>query len=180
MRPVKCKVCGVEYTKERLGQKACSVSCAIKLVNTERALAAKKAKVIERRADKLKLKTRADWLREAQAAFNKYIRTRDQDQPCISCQRHHEGQYHAGHYLTTGARPELRFDEDNVHKQCAPCNNHLSGNLVLYRVNLIKKIGLERVEWLEGAHELLKLSIDRIKELITLYRTKTKGLHDTD
>ena len=66
--------------------------------------------------------------------------------------------------------------EDNCHKQCAPCNTHLSGNLVLYRVNLIERIGLHRVEWLEGPHSPLKLSIDDLRAIRDTYRAKAKQL----
>tara|TARA_Y100000782_G_scaffold86140_1_gene93531 strand:+ start:96 stop:662 length:567 start_codon:yes stop_codon:yes gene_type:complete len=140
---------------------------------------AKKGRTIERKrhqARKEKVKTKGQHLRDAQSEFNKYIRLRDAKEPCISCGRFHTGQYHAGHYLTVGAKPELRFEEDNCHKQCAPCNNHLSGNLVLYRVNLINKIGLERVEWLEGPHELPNWTIEQIQEIKKHYRRKWQEL----
>jgi len=125
---------------------------------------------------KMAVKTRSEWLKEAQAAFNAYIRERDKQSACISCQRHHTGQYHAGHYLSVGAHIELRFCEINCHKQCAPCNNHLSGNPINYRINLVKKIGLDKVEWLEGAHELQKLTIEQIKEVKAMYKRKLKEL----
>lgn len=96
--------------------------------------------------------------KEAQAAFNRFIRLRDEFLPCISCGRLHKGQYHAGHYMATSVRPGLRFDEANVHKQCAPCNTHLHGNLLNYRKNLIVKIGLAEVERLEGPAEYKKFS----------------------
>lgn len=128
------------------------------------------------RAKREKLKPRADWLKEAQAAFNAWIRLRDDALPCISCGRHHQGQWHAGHYLSTGARPELRFEPDNVHKQCQPCNTHLHGNLVLYRLALIEKIGLDRVEWLEGPHEPQKWTIEDLKTIKADYGAKTKAL----
>ncbi|TCK68080.1 NinG protein, partial [Lonepinella koalarum] len=71
----------------------------------------------------------------------------------------------------------LRFNEDNCHKQCQPCNTHLSGNITEYRINLVQKIGLERVEWLERKdHKPLKLSVDEIKELIRVYKAKCKEL----
>ncbi|HDL2201950.1 TPA: recombination protein NinG, partial [Mannheimia haemolytica] len=109
--------------------------------------------------------------------FNKFIRLRDKDLPCISCGRHHQGQWHAGHYKTVGGNPELRFNEDNVHRQCSVCNNHLHGNIVNYRVNLIEKIGLERVEFLERKdHPPLKLTIEQIKDLIKVYKAKCKEL----
>lgn len=130
----------------------------------------------EHKKAKERVKTRGEWLREAQAEFNKYIRLRDHGEPCISCQRHHQGQYHAGHYRTVGSSPELRFEELNVMKQCQPCNNHLSGNLVEYRKNLIKKIGLDKVEWLEGPHDPKHYTIDDIKEIKDKYKKLARDL----
>ena len=160
-----------------------SMNCAYKYaqVKQERARARLKAKAgKEKRAtDKAtrdRLKSRGDWVKEAQTEFNKFIRMRDHNEPCISCQKHHSGQYHAGHYLTTGAHPELRFNENNCAKQCQPCNTHLSGNLIRYRENLIVKIGVAAVEELEGPHPLDKLSIDDIKAIKQKYRTKTREL----
>jgi hypothetical protein len=130
----------------------------------------------EYRSAKQKMKSRADWLREAQAAFNRYIRLRDHDKPCISCGRQHQGQWHAGHYRSVGACPELRFMELNVHKQCAPCNDHLSGNIVEYRRGLIERIGIDQVEWLEGNHEAKKYTIEEIKAIKAEYTHKSKEL----
>lgn len=125
-----------------------------------------------------KLKSKAQWAKEAQTEFNRFIRLRDADQPCISCGRHHTGQNHAGHYLSVGARPELRFTESNVHKQCAPCNTHLSGNAVLFRRGLLAKLGIELVEWLEGPHEPRRDTIDSLKAIKAHYTTLTKQLRE--
>jgi hypothetical protein len=115
-------------------------------------------------------------LREAQNAFNRYIVLRDKHEPCISCGRYHEGQYQAGHYRTVKAAPELRFDEDNCHKQCVPCNHKLSGNIVGYRKRLINKIGTERVEILEGPHPARKYTTEELIELKEMYKQKYKAL----
>jgi bacteriophage lambda ninG protein len=126
---------------------------------------------------KEKLKSRAEWLRDAQAVFNKFIRLRDKDQSCISCGRYHEGQWHAGHYRSVGACPELRFCEQNVHKQCAPCNDHKSGNIIEYRINLVNKIGADKVAWLERQdHEPRKYTIEDCKAIIKHYKAKIKEL----
>lgn len=113
---------------------------------------------------------------QAQQAFNDFIRYRDRHLPCISCGRHHDGQYHAGHFRTTGANPELRFNEDNCHRQCAPCNNHLSGNLTAYRPALIAKIGQARFDALMGPHELPKWKRDDYIRIRGEYRAKLKAL----
>tara|TARA_R110000751_G_C13517498_1_gene452361 strand:- start:325 stop:573 length:249 start_codon:yes stop_codon:yes gene_type:complete len=68
----------------------------------------------------------------------------------------------------------LRYNEDNCHKQCQPCNTHLSGNLVEFRVNLIVKIGLDRVEWLEGPHDPIKYTIEDLQALLKKYQILNK------
>lgn len=180
-RPKKCKnpSCGISFQPQRLGQAVCSPKCglAIKDVNQEKAR--KSLAQIERREIKVrkeKLKSRADHLREAQAAFNEWIRVRDADRPCVSCGRLHEGQYHAGHYRSVGANPELQFEPLNVWKQCAPCNTYLSGNLVNYRLSLLQLIGDAQVEWLEGPHSARKYTVDEIKTIKADYRALTREL----
>ncbi len=171
-RKRKCKHCGTQYQPFNSMQKACSVPCAAALGK-----AAKERKDRQRTAEaKKRLKSRSDWLREAQAAFNKWIRLRDHTLPCVSCGRHHKGQYHAGHYRTVGANPELRFEPLNCHKQCAPCNNHKSGDIVNYRINLVQRIGQDLVEWLEGPHDPRKYTIDEIKEIKAEYTQKSREL----
>ena len=172
VRQKKCKHCKASFIPSKPIQTACSIACAV-------AIARKKREKIEKAADRQKreaLKSRSQWLKEAQTAFNAYIRARDEKEPCISCGRPHQGQFHAGHYLSTGARPEIRFEPLNVHKQCQPCNTHLHGNLIRYRVNLIKKIGVEAVEWLEGHHEPKHYSIDDLKAIKATYIAKLKEI----
>ena len=151
----------------------CSPVCALKLVQQ------KNEKAYDKETKRLKesIKTRADWLNGAQTAFNAYIRLRDRNEPCISCGTTKPVQYCAGHYFTRGGHPELRFSEQNVHKQCNKnCNLELSGNIAAYRVNLIKKIGVEAMDWLEGPHALQNLTIEDAKEIKQYYRDKTKHL----
>ena len=179
----RCKApdCGNEFMPLRPMQKACSPGCALSMVayaNAKKATATAKADRKETKTKLEKLKSRSQHVKDAQTAFNAWIRLRDENEPCISCGRHHDGQYHAGHYLSTGARPELRFHEWNVNKQCQPCNTHLSGNLLLYRVWLIKKIGYEAVSWLEGPHEPAKYTIDELKQIKADYTQKAKDLRN--
>ena len=156
-------------------QVCCSVDCAIQHAQAKRDKSAR----VEHRAAKERIKTRGDWAREAQAAFNAWIRERDKDLPCISCQRHHTGQYHAGHYRSVGSNPALRFDPLNVHKQCSVCNNYRSGHLTEYRINLLKKIGQEALDWLEGPHEPKKYTIDDLRQIRDDYRMRLRQAKKT-
>lgn len=166
-----CKVCDRAFLRFRTTQAVCGPSCARKSVT-----ATKKAEKDDTRARRLAIKPRSKWLAEAQQAFNAWVRARDALLPCVSCDRQHDGQWHAGHYLTAGARPELRFDPLNVHKQCQPCNVHLHGNLILYRVGLVARIGIEAVEALEGPHQPAKWSADELRCIRNGYRIMTKQL----
>lgn len=128
------------------------------------------------RERKMEVKPLSYWMKRAQSAFNAWVRARDAGQPCISCGRFHHGQNHAGHYRPAGSNPELRFEPDNCHLQCAPCNSHLSGNLGKYRPALIAKIGLERVEWLEGPHEPKRYRKEDYQAIEAEYKAKLKEL----
>lgn len=176
-----CKGCGAKFRPSLSTQKACSVKCAMVLAKQPANLKVARKAINQRerreiKVGKEKLKSRAEHLREAQIAFNEWVRLRDVDRPCVSCGRHHEGQYHAGHYRSVGANPELRFEPDNVWKQCAPCNTHLSGNLISYRTSLLQVIGVDRVEWLEGPHQPRKYTVEEIKAIKAEYRAKAREL----
>jgi hypothetical protein len=176
-KPIKqkaCKVCKTLFTPFQTFQQVCSIPCAI---SHGKATQAKKVRQEIRHARTL-LKTRQDWMREAQKWFNKFIRLRDKSEPCISCQRFHSGQYHAGHYRTTAAAPQLRFDERNVHRQCAPCNNHLSGNIIEYRKGLVQRLGVAAVEALENDSTIKRWTIEELQEIKRIYKNKCKELDD--
>ena len=186
----KCTVCREWFHPVRSEQYVCSYECACvhgKAANdaakAEKQRKEKKRRLEEERADRqlqaerrMAVKPLSYFIKQAQHAFNEFIRYRDRDLPCISCGRHHDGQYHAGHFRTTGASPELRFDEDNCHKQCSACNNHLSGNLTAYRPALIAKIGQARFDALMGPHALPKWTRDDYIRIRDEYRAKLRDL----
>lgn len=175
-----CKVCKHLFERRSTMHVVCSYHCTVKLAKAkERAVeAAAKAERRATRAQREALKPRSKWLSEAQAAFNGFIRARDElaGLPCVSCLRHHKGSWDAGHYLTRGARPELRFDEQNCWRQCVPCNQHLHGNLVLYRLELLMRIGADAVARLEGPHPPQKYSVEQLREIRDTYRAKARHL----
>lgn len=179
----KCKHCQ-EYKPAADGIKTpagwfCCHSCAIDFAwEKSRKLEARKA-AAQHRERKMEVKPLSYWMKRAQAAFNAWVRERDAGQSCISCGRHHQGQYHAGHYRPAGSNPELRFEPDNCHLQCSPCNSHLSGNLTAYRPALIAKIGLERVEFLEGPHEPKRYRREDYQAIEAEYKEKLKKIQSS-
>lgn len=171
----RCRICKNHFEKRSMAQVVCGIACAqayAKLKREKELADHAKAQRKKLKEEKERIKTRGDWLKEAQAAFNRYIRQRDEGLPCISCGRHHKGQVHAGHYMATSIRPELRFDERNVHLQCAPCNMHMHGNLIMYRIGLIDRIGLAEVEELEGPSTYRKYTSQELKSIKETYQQK--------
>lgn len=96
---------------------------------------------------KYKKYTVAQLKKKAQVVFNKFIRERDKDLPCISCKKAPVQQ--AGHFYSAGHYNHLRFNELNTNGQCVRCNHFLSGNLNVYRINLEAKIGTENLKQLD-------------------------------
>lgn len=179
MKEKTCKICKTRFKPFRALQTVCSIQCAneyTKRATIKREQQKKSDWNKEKKARKEKLMSKSDWEQLLQKVFNTYIRKRDEGKPCISCGTTAKVQYDAGHYRSVGAHPELRFNELNVHRQCRKCNSYWGGNLIDYRINLVKLIGLEKVEWLEGKHESLKLTIPEIQELIKEYKEKVKKL----
>ncbi|KJV49644.1 hypothetical protein VH86_03935 [Pantoea sp. BL1] len=184
-KPRTCPICSTEYIPRSSLQKVChNYKCAIAFNKKRDEEIASRDKRKQDKADRAEWNQRkadakplSHWTKLAQQAFNEFIRTRDADDCCISCGRMHEGQWHAGHYRTVKASPETRFDEDGCHKQCMPCNHHLSGNIPGYKPNLIAKIGQEAFDRLMGAHELKKWTREDLQELAAHYRQKTRDLN---
>ena len=168
----KCKNCGEEFQKERPLQSVCCFNCAAELLLTKQKKDNAQAWKVKKARLKESLKTLGEYKKDLQIIFNKFIRLRDAKEPCISCQRHHKGQYHAGHYKPAGINSALKFSELNVHKQCAPCNNNLSGNLTEYRINLIIKIGIDAVIELENNKRITSYDCEQLKEIEVEYKNK--------
>lgn len=178
---MKCKRCHIIFKPTVFLQKFCKTNNECLTAEAMYLLEKKKEVDRKKRAKETKVKkeslmTLSDWIKIAQVTFNTYIRLRDKDQPCISCQRHHKGQYHAGHYRTAAAAPQLRFNEFNVSKQCSACNNYKSGNITEYRINLVKKIGVYEVEKLEQDNSVKKYSIQEIQNITRFYKEKLKTI----
>lgn len=167
------KAC-IEPWAEALQAKADRVNArkARELAKLDRAL------VRERKAA---LKTIPDLIKEAQHAFNAFIRERDKDKPCICCNRplgeaEIGGAYDCGHFRSTGSAPHLRFDERNAHAQRKHCNRYGAGRAVDYRVGLVARIGRQAVEALESDNAIHRWTRDELIQIRDTYRAKVRTM----
>jgi len=188
----KCKTCGDLFTPFTTLARTCSIDCAIEDGGEAKKQAVKTEKKANRKAKKEFYDNDSKTVKKKLTTIcHKYIRTRDKDEPCISCGRYdHEitepltgGKWDAGHWKTKAAFPEQRYNEYMIHKQCKSCNG---GNAAYtrkehtvseqFRINLIEKLDLRHVEWLETTHEAQHLIIDDLKEITLYYKAKLKAL----
>jgi hypothetical protein len=190
----KCLYCGFrayEMIKVNVGS-FCNAGHAIKWArkkaDKDKLKAAKLESLKVKKAYAKKVRTFYDndkplRVREAQKAFNAFIRYRDRLLPCVSCGIFTDdkdlvrgSRWDCGHFKSRGAHPELRFEELNCAKQCVKCNRDGSGNIANYRVELIKRIGIEKLDWLEGPHEAKKYTCADLKVIELHYKAKLKQL----
>ncbi len=176
-KPRPCAHCGSDFVPVRPMQSVCSPICAARKIKADKAQ--ERARIVTR---KEAIKTIPVLLREAQAVFNKWIRTRDDGLPCISCGKYpgdmkalHAGR-DAGHYRSIGCASHLRFHPDNCHAQCVHCNQWKAGNAVDYRIGLVARIGPQRVEALERNNASHKWTADELRAIKATYQRKLKAL----
>lgn len=121
-----------------------------------------------------KEKTLGQLKKIAQRNVNKYIRERDAFSGCISCGRPVTD---AGHYISVKLCDAMRFDDDNIHGQCAYCNRFLEGNTVEYRMGLIERYGEEYVTSLEERYLQHKRTLHKW-DRFTIDQINKKALND--
>ena len=174
-KPKKCRVCRESFQPRNSLQVACGLKCALEHQKRERIEVRKAAD----KARKQKLKTRSDWQREAQRAFNAYVRARDIGRNCVSCgavqgATAYGGKFDCGHYRSTGAAPHLRFHTLNAAAQCVRCNRDLSGNTVEMRKGMVARLGEDRVQALEHDQRERKYSVEDLRRIKSLFSKRAR------
>jgi hypothetical protein len=84
----------------------------------------------------------------------------------------------AGHYVPVKGGSALRFNENNVNGECIRCNGFDEFHLIGYRKNLIKKIGIKKVEVLERMrNDVCKWDRTTLNHIVKTYtlNSKTNG-----
>lgn len=125
------------------------------------------------------VKTLSQYESEAKKSFQKWIRLRDKDKPCISCGNPSQEDRAGGHFYSAGMHSGLMFNSFNCHSQCNTyCNKFLSGNLLEYRKGLINRFGEDFIQGLDQlAIEFRNYKYTKIelKEIKKMYDTKIKN-----
>lgn len=184
-RKCAAKGCHNRFVPRSMGHKVCpNVDCAVQVVAADNEKKRRHAVKADRARDAVKrvsLKSLSDWIKDVQVVFNRFIRLRDQlaGHRCISSGRVLNwtgNETDAGHFRSRGSAPHLRFNEDNCHAQSKKDNRYGSGNAVEYRIGLIKRIGIERVEALESNNTPRKYAISELIALKAHYAGEIKAI----
>lgn len=170
---MRCKNCKEKFEPVRFNQKYCLNSDCVKVwIEREKV----KQWQTKKKLLKTELKTTQELIKDAQIVFNKFIRLRDKNKPCISCEKPLGAKYDAGHYFSSGGHKAITFDEDNVHGQCVACNQHKHGNLIAYQIGIQKRIGAERLLSLhDKAHRIKKYTREELEGIIEKYKKVSKN-----
>ena len=168
-----CANCGQPFIKFRSTQKACSALCALEMARVKAERKEKRQRAVEKKAQLDKLKTYSQRLQDAKRIFQKWIRKRDKDLPCVSCGSNQSEIWDGGHFKKAEMFAGVMFDERNVHKQCRKCNYYLDGNELAYRERLVQRFGSEWVERLESdanATRYYKWTDEELSEIKDRYK----------
>ena len=164
-----CKVCYWEWMQETEGGK----------IHYQKQFLPKVKKATEKeqrkrtKEERESMKSISRLIQEAREPFQKWIRFRDANEPCISCGTTNAEIWDGSHFFKAEIYTGLIFNEVNVNKSCDRCNRFLGGNESGYRLGLVKKYGEKVVSELEEAANNLrqyKFSREEIKNIKTKYQ----------
>lgn len=174
----RCRNCSAEFEPKKPLQVVCNYSCALELEKKRQAKKDAKEWKSRKKEGKEKLKTYAQRVGDVKKIFQKWVRKRDKDLPCISCGNTGDRLWDGGHYKKSELYRGVIFNEDNVHKQCRKCNSYLDGNEANYRNGLVERIGEKRVKALEQLAELTKKKRYSAEELLEIKNKYLKLLKE--
>lgn len=174
----RCKHCKKKFDAIHFNQKYCTDEECIKVwIEKAKEVQWKKRK----RRIKEELRTTSDYFKEAQKWVNKFVRLRDKNKNCVSCDAPLTGKYDAGHFFSAGGHKSVALDVRNVHGQCVYCNQWEHGALYKYQKELIRRIGMDAFKEIEAkSQEEKRWDKDELKEIIHNFKNKCREIENND
>ena len=126
--------------------------------------------------------------KEVRDVVSQYVRMRDSLRTtgtleyvnCITCSRLLRWkEAHAGHFVDCRYNA-TRFDETNIHAQCAQCNVYRGGEILKYRREIIRLYGEGYdVQLEEKAMEIKQFTVSELEGLKEIFTKKIKELESS-
>ena len=184
---LKCNSCGERFPRDQMKRVSgvthickdnteCHIKYAVKVggpkVTAERERQ-KKERLQEKRVG---LRRRFWYVDKAEESARLFVHQRDYNCDCHSCgsKSRKSGNRHAGHYRPKGGCEGLRLNLFNIAIQCGRCNNHKSGAVAEFRIALINRYGIKKVEDLEGHHPDPKHSREYLERYAKIFRKRAR------
>jgi hypothetical protein len=179
----KCLQCKEKFTPQNNRQVCCSPFCAVKYVKNKNIKAETKKWQEEKKEIKEKLKSKSDYEKELQKEINTIVRLIDKGSFCHSTKKPLNEKYDAGHVFSVGSNNSIRFNLFNIYAQSVYANQYLSGDQINFLAVLSEVYGKEHKEYvlsLKASYNYTKLSIEELKEKISIARQIVKELKTID
>lgn len=179
-----CKVCKVKFEQKKFNVRYClqtdeCIKAFNQWVKDEKEKANKRKWQKEKKELKERIKTKSDYEKDLQKEINTIVRLIDKDTFCHSTKKPLNAKFDAGHVMSCGSNPTIRFNLFNIYAQSVYANQYLSGDQINF-LNVLSEVhGLEHKEYvlsLKSRYKLIKLSIKDLKEKIQIARQIVKEL----
>jgi len=181
----KCIICKDKFEPKFFLQKSCEkTDCKVKwsmqVVQKQKEKQSNDKRQLwnkEKIEMKDKLKTLSEWKNDFQKEINAIIREIDRGHGCIATGSH-QGQQHAGHYISIGSNQTLRFHLENIWLQSMHSNSWKGGDTLRYQDGIVNLYGKDYLEYLNSLQSIksINLNIDDIKKKIPIARSILKWL----
>lgn len=125
-----------------------------------------------------KKRSRSRIVKELDSVFSKFIRQRDSENELCTCStcgvRKPIKEMQAGHFMSR-SKYSTRWDEQNVHAQCAGCNMWKQGQQYLMSIHIDQKYYPGKAdELLRKSNRTTKFSDAELIEMIQHYKRLLK------
>jgi len=132
----------------------------------------KHSKKVERIAERLRALSPGKQINDVARVFQQLVKLRHADKngwcQCVTCEavlQFNDRRLNAGHFVSRKHRTVV-FDDKNCHPQCVKCNQHLNGNMDVYKTKMIKIYGKRQVDKLLAAkQDSRKWTVEELAEL---------------
>ena len=174
-----CIECGKLFNQYNSLVKVCSTECAIKVAKVKVKKEVSKQWQKEKKEIKEKLKTKSSYEADLQKEINQIIKYIDMYVNCISSNRPLAESRNSGHIFSVGSNPTLRFNLHNIYNQSISDNKDKGGQPLEAMEGIKNMYGQEQYDYVLGLKKQYKyigLSIDELKEKITIARSIVKHL----
>jgi hypothetical protein len=157
----KCKHCGEPFApkyssfEKYCDKEDCRIAYALEVVAKQKKAQKKQAEKKWKQQKAILTENTTNWKNSLQKQINIIVRLIDKDLPCLARGKT-ANKYDAGHVISRGSNPTIRYNLHNIHRQSAQ-SNHFQSDDVLLREGLIHEYGQDYMDFINNLKRTPKL-----------------------